>query len=140
MNEPKPIVLLVDDNEDDIFLFQRALRRENIECDLRIARDGQEALAYLSAVDSNDPLRRQPHPALVVLDLKLPLIHGLEVLESASSLPMWKNTRCVVLTSSPVERDRERAAELGARSYHVKPPTPLLMQHLCHLLQSCAAS
>ncbi|HET7625780.1 MAG TPA: response regulator [Verrucomicrobiae bacterium] len=113
------LILLVEDNEDDVFLMKRAMKKAGLDFPLRVAANGQEALDYLSF---NGPFAdaKNPPPSLVFLDLKLPYVHGFEVLrwirENLPELPV------VMLTSSNEERDRHLAAELGAVAYLVKPP------------------
>ncbi len=115
MNEPT--VLLVDDSPEDILFFKRALRKAGFAWDLRVARDGQEAVEQMSASDST--------PAHVLLDLKIPLKSGLEVLAWIRSHPRLADTRVIVLTSSDVPSDVERARALGVDAYLIKPLTTL---------------
>jgi CheY-like chemotaxis protein len=116
-------ILLVEDSEDDVFLMQRALQKAGISFPVQIASDGEQALDYLRAHGPFSDRARFPLPSLVFLDLKLPYVHGFEVLgwireqNSLSDLPV------VILTSSPEERDRDKAMALGARAYLIKPPT-----------------
>jgi len=123
MSDLPPTILLVEDSEDDVFLMQRALTKANITYPLQIATDGEQALQYLRGEGRFIDRRQHPAPSLVFLDLKLPYVHGFEVLAwirghtSLAALPV------VVLTSSPEERDREKALALGAKAYLVKPPT-----------------
>jgi CheY-like chemotaxis protein len=123
MSESLVTILLVEDNDDDVFLMQRALKEARIQMPLHVALDGQEALDYFTGLGRYSDRARYPIPALVFLDLKLPYVHGFEVLtwirrqDSLSTLPV------VILTSSPEERDRQKAKELGAQEYLVKPPT-----------------
>jgi|SRR5579883_711406 len=114
-------ILLVEDNEDDIVLTQRAFRKANIANPLVVARDGVEALDYLfgtGAYAGRDP--NQP-PTVILLDLKLPKVDGLEVLRRLRADPRTRLVRTVVLTSSSEEQDKLRSYELGACSYIRKP-------------------
>lgn len=114
------LILLVEDNEDDVFLMERAMKKAGLDFPLRVAADGQAALDYLSSSGRFADRAKNPPPSLVFLDLKLPYVHGFEVLrwirENRPELP------AVMLTSSNQERDRRLAAELGAVAYLVKPP------------------
>lgn len=114
----KPI-LLVEDNPDDEMLTMRALRKNHIQNDVVVARDGPEALDYLFGSDSGDkgPVR----PAMVLLDLKLPKIDGIEVLRRLRARPETRLTPVVILTSSREEQDLAASYELGANSYIRKP-------------------
>ena len=115
----KPI-LLVEDNPDDELLTLRALRRTHIQNEVLIARDGPEALAYLLGTEAKDgpgPIA----PALILLDLKLPKIDGIEVLRRLRANPETRLTPVVILTSSREEQDLIAGYELGANSYIRKP-------------------
>jgi two-component system, response regulator len=112
--EPKTI-LLVEDNADDEQLTLRAMRQSDIPNIIRVARDGAEALDKLFG-EGQDRL-----PDLVLLDLKLPKVNGLEVLKKLRSDPRTKTLPVVVLTSSDEERDIVESYELGANSYVRKP-------------------
>jgi len=120
---PKPVILLVEDNEDDAFLMRRALKKTEMDCPLQIAEDGQQALDYLAGNGAYQDRAAHPLPSIVFLDLKLPRIHGFEVLEWIRAQPHFKNLEVVILTSSGEERDKRKALELTACAYLVKPPT-----------------
>ena len=116
-------ILLVEDNEDDVFIFQRAFKQAEIRQRLQVVCDGQEATDYFLGQGRFADRSQFPFPVLVLLDLKLPLKHGLEVLHSIRSQPSSADTCVIVLTSSAEERDLQRAQELRAYAYLVKPPT-----------------
>jgi CheY-like chemotaxis protein len=128
MNEPIKTLLLIEDNEDDVFLMRRALRKANISLPLQVAMDGQEALDYLSGLGKFADRSSFPVPSLVFLDLKLPYVHGFEVLQWIRQQEPLKHLPVVILTSSPEERDRHQADQLGAKAYFVKPPNGDLLQ------------
>jgi len=108
-------VLLVEDNPDDVELTLRALKRARLVNPVRVARDGAEALELLLG----DGARLKPR--VVLLDLKLPRVNGLEVLERIRGAEATRKLPVVVLTSSREEPDIRRAYELGANSFVVKP-------------------
>lgn len=108
------VILLVEDNPDDAELTMRSLRRRHLMNRLVLVTDGPAALEYLF----DD---RQPLPRVVLLDLKLPKIDGIEVLRRIRANERTKRLAVVVLTSSTIERDIERAYELGANSFVSKP-------------------
>ena len=112
MISPRPI-LLVEDNPDDEMLTMRALRRSKITNPIQVARDGEQALEAL--------LTAEPLPSVVLLDLKLPKIDGLEVLQRIRAHERTKLLPVVVLTSSSEERDIIESYSLGANSYVRKP-------------------
>lgn len=130
MRTEPSVFLLVEDNADDAFFMERALRRAGLSNPLRIVTNGDEAIAYLDRATSQADRERFPHPDLIFLDLKLPGRDGFDVLrwlrrEKQSSVPV------AVLTSSPEEVDRRRARELGAEEYLVKPPTKDTILECC---------
>jgi len=134
MSASDPTLLLIEDNEDDVFLLRRALR-ETSGFNLQIAEDGQQAIDYLSGVGRYADRRQFPLPTLMLLDLKLPYIPGFQVLTWIRSHPEFKNLPVIMLTSSPEDRDREKAAELGALGYFVKPPSRDLALQVTQVLQ-----
>lgn len=112
-------ILLVEDNPNDVELTIRALRSGNITNHVRIARDGEEALELFFS--NGGLVDRHEQSGIVLLDLKLPKIDGLEVLKRLKSDPRTRAVPVVVLTLSREEPDIEAAYELGANSYIVKP-------------------
>lgn len=114
----KKTILLVEDNPDDEALMIRALKKNNIANEILVARDGVEALDYLfGQIDG----RQRPLPQLILLDLKLPKIDGLEVLRRLRSEIRTKYIPVVVLTTSNEQRDVVESYNLGANSYVQKP-------------------
>jgi len=106
-----PRVLIVDDCADDRFLFARALRLSGLNGSIVEIEDGEKAIEYLQT---------EPPPDFVLLDLKMPLVSGFEVLEWVRGQPALKKVPIVVLSSSPIPQDIEMAKKLGAREYIVK--------------------
>jgi CheY-like chemotaxis protein len=117
-------LLLVEDNEDDVFLMKRALKSARIVNPLLVVEDGQEALDYLGGAGKFADRDQYPLPAVVFLDLKLPFISGHEVLAWIRRQKQLESTVVIVLTSSNEASDLSRCYALGANSYLVKPPTP----------------
>ena len=118
------LILLVDDNEDDVFLMERALQAAQISNPVRILEDGREAINYLAGHGQYADREKFPLPAIVFLDLKLPFKSGHEVLQWIRSQPQLETLVVVVLTSSNEPADIKRCYALGANSDLVKPPTP----------------
>ncbi len=111
----KPI-LLVEDNPMDLDLTLRAFKRRNLANPVEVARDGEEALAWLSRWETG-----AEQPVVILLDLKLPKVDGLEVLRQIKSHAEFRAIPVVVLTSSAEDRDVQEAYQLGANSYIIKP-------------------
>ena len=117
----KKIILLVEDNPDDELLAIRALEKNNISNEVVVARDGVEALDYLFGTGAHAGRDMSVMPQIILLDLKLPKIDGLEVLRRLRNDERTKLLPVVVLTSSKEERDLIESYSLGANSYIRKP-------------------
>lgn len=128
-------ILLVEDDENDVFFFQRAVEKAGVENPLQVVRDGREAVDYLSGKALYSDRTQHPMPGLIVLDLNLPHRNGLEVLQWIRSQPAIATTLIVVLTSSVAERDLHEAYAFGANSYLAKPSNPDRMVDLLALLK-----
>ena len=114
-------ILLVEDNPDDEALTLRALKKNNIRNEVVVVRDGAEALDWLFARGSHAGRDLQVQPQVVLLDLKLPKVSGLEVLRAVRSDARTKRLPVVLLTSSREEQDVVAGYDLGANSYVRKP-------------------
>ena len=119
MAELKPI-LLAEDNPKDVELTLEALAENNLANRVTVVNDGVEALAYLRC-EGKYRTRRPGNPAVVVLDIKMPRMDGIDVLRAIRSDPTLKQIRVVMLTSSREEHDLIRSYELGSNAYVVKP-------------------
>jgi CheY-like chemotaxis protein len=120
---PERTILLVEDNQDDVFLMQRALRGARIVNPVIIVGSGQEAMDYLSGAGKFADRASYPAPAAVFLDLKLPFVYGHEVLAWIRRQKQFESLIVIVLTSSNEASDLSRCYALGANSYLVKPPS-----------------
>ena len=115
------VILLVEDSESDEELTRRALRKNNIKNELVVARDGEEALDYLFGTGPHAGRNAAEIPALVLLDINLPKIGGLDVLRRLRADERTRLTPVVILTSSKEDRDRLEGYTSGANSYVRKP-------------------
>jgi CheY-like chemotaxis protein len=121
MNSDELDILLVEDNQDDMDLALHALRREKLANHIFVARDGEEALDFLFCRGAFANRSFDSPPKLVLLDLKLPKIDGLEVLKQVKSDPRTKTIPVVIMTSSKEERDLVAGYNLGVNSFIQKP-------------------
>jgi CheY-like chemotaxis protein len=124
MNAPTtttPVVLLVEDDENDRLFFERAVRKSGYAWKVSSAETGREAVDYLSGAGKFADRSAWPAPSHVLLDLKLPELSGLEVLEWIRAHPTLRALPVIVLSSSREPSDIERAKALGVDAYEVKP-------------------
>lgn len=123
-------ILLVEDNPMDVDLTLRALARRHLTNPIQVARDGEEALARIPGWEAGDPM-----PVVILLDLNMPRIGGLEVLERLKAHPLCRAIPVVVLTSSSEDSDVQRAYRLGANSYIVKPVDFVKFQDMANQIE-----
>lgn len=121
MNGDALELLLVDDSEDDVDLATHALRRGNLANNIIVVRDGEEALDLLFCRGAYAHRSFEHPPKLVLLDLKMPKVSGLEVLRQVKADPRTKRIPVVIMTSSKEERDLVASYDMGANSYIQKP-------------------
>lgn len=122
MNESHIIeILLVEDSLEDLELTQRALRNANLSNYIHVARDGAEALEFIFCEGAYSDRKIEDTPKLILLDLKLPKVDGLEVLERIKGDPRTRHIPVVILTSSKEQVDVVKSYQLGVNSYIVKP-------------------
>jgi len=114
-------ILLAEDDPNDVLLLQRAFQKAGLRDSLKVVRDGEQAIEYFSGKGAYSNRERFPLPFLLLLDLKMPGTDGFEVLQWVRGEPDLKRLLVVVLTSSNLQADVDRAYELGANSYLVKP-------------------
>jgi len=114
-------ILLVEDNPNDVELTLRALQKQNLASKVFVVKDGAEALDFMYATGVYAQRKIDNLPKVVLLDLKLPKVDGIEVLRKIKSDPRTKNTPVVMLTSSQEDRDVLETYRLGVNSYIVKP-------------------
>ena len=114
-------ILLVEDNPQDAELMIRALRKQNLANQIHIAEDGAEALDFINCREKYSDRDQTKSPKVIFLDLKLPKVSGLEVLQELKSNPLTQTIPVVIVTSSREDPDIKKAYELGVNSYVVKP-------------------
>jgi len=131
-----PIILLAEDSESDVLLLKRAFQQMGVPVLLHSVHDGAEAIAYLKGDGKYAQRAEFPLPDLLLLDLKMPLANGFEVIQWVRAQPRLSALRIVVLTTSDQVVDIDRAHRLGANSFLVKPVSFSefrdTVQTLCH--------
>jgi CheY-like chemotaxis protein len=115
------LILVAEDEESDAWLLQHAFTKAGLSNPVVIARDGQDAVAYLGGHSPYTDRSTHPLPALIVLDLKMPRMNGFDVLAWLKTRPDLAGVPVVILTSSSLESDIKQARQLGALDYMVKP-------------------
>lgn len=121
MDDAEPVLLLVEDNDDDVELTRRAFARSDLASTLVIVRDGEEALDYLFATGRHAGRDPFALPHAVLLDLNLPKLGGLDVLRRIRAHAMTRRLPVIILTTSREQRDIAGSYDLGANSYVRKP-------------------
>ncbi len=121
MSSVHPNILLVEDDPNDVLLIKRAFRKIKFSHSIQVVEDGEEAVAYLAGQSLYMDRERYPLPSLILLDIKLPRKSGFEVLDWLRKQPALKRLPVVVVTSSRDSIDINRAYDLYANSYLVKP-------------------
>jgi two-component system, response regulator len=121
MTDKEVEILLVEDNPNDLKLALHAFRTHNLANRVQVARDGAEALEFIFGTGRFEGRRLEQGPRVILLDLKLPLVDGIEVLRRVKTDPRTRNIPIVIMTSSQEERDLASSYALGGNSYIVKP-------------------
>jgi CheY-like chemotaxis protein len=120
-SQPRPVILLVDDNPHDVVLIRLAFRRVGIIDTIQLVKDGAEAMRYINGEGAYADRHQFPIPTLLLLDLKMPQTSGFDVLQWIREQPELANVIVVVMSGSRNDQDIERAYALGANSYLIKP-------------------
>lgn len=116
-----PVMLYVEDEQSDVYFMRRALKVLSVGWQLHTVADGREALAYLNGEREYADRRQHPTPHFVLLDLNLPIVSGFDVLAMIRTHPDYLNLPVVIFSSSGRPEDRQRASQLGANGYILKP-------------------
>lgn len=127
-------MLLFEDDDNDAFLLQRALKKANINNPVRRVTDGQEGIDYLAGVGPYADRGKFPFPRVVLLDLKMPRKGGIEVLEWMKSHPEFKVIPTIIFTASKEQQDVAMSYGLGANCFITKPSKFEDLEHLMHIL------
>jgi CheY-like chemotaxis protein len=114
-------ILLAEDSDDDVFLMERAYKKAKLTNPLKVVSDGEQTLAYLRGEGVYADRDQYPFPGLLLLDIKMPRMNGLEVLSAIRQDPRLRRLVVIVLTASNLDQDVNRAFDLQANSYLVKP-------------------
>ena len=127
-------ILLVEDDENDVRFMKMAMHDAAISNPLQVASHGRQALEYLEGAGKYADREAYPLPCLILLDLKLPYVPGLEVLKSIRQDPRLKQTIVIVLTSSQEQSDIDRAYSLGANAFIAKPSNIQVLHKLARAI------
>lgn len=117
-------ILLIEDDSRDVFFMKHAVEESGVTAELRVVRDGQTAIDYLSGKGDFENRAVSPVPEIIFLDLKLPTLSGVEVLQWIRAQPACSKIVVIVLTGSREDVDLNEAYRFGANSIMIKPPTP----------------
>jgi CheY-like chemotaxis protein len=115
-------ILLAEDCNDDVFLLERAYKKAKLTNPLKVVSDGEQVLAYLKGEGAYADRGKYPFPSLLLLDIKMPRMNGLEVLAAIRKDPQLRRLIVIFLTASSLDCDVNEAFDLQANSYLVKPP------------------
>lgn len=128
-------ILHVEDRDEDVYLLRYAFKSADIKNPVRVAQDGQEAIDYLAGNGQFADRAMNPLPCLTLLDLQLPQVTGLEVLEWLRQQPALKSLIVIILSSSIYDEDVRRAYEFGANAFLVKPSSTACLADMCRALK-----
>jgi CheY-like chemotaxis protein len=129
-------IMIVDDNDDDLFLIERAFREIGVTDPIQTINGGEEAIAYIMGEGKYADRRVYAYPSFITTDLKMPGMDGFAVLEHLKNNPEWAVIPTVVLSASCDLDDIKKAYMLGASSYHVKPSTPEALREQLKVLHN----
>jgi CheY-like chemotaxis protein len=130
-----PVILQVEDRDEDVYLLKRAIQRAEVQVDVRAVVDGQQAIDYISGVNGFEDRHAHPLPYLILLDLKLPHKTGFDVLAWIRAQPTLRTLIVIVLSSSIDEGDLEKAYQLGANAFLVKPSDMHTLVEMCKAMK-----
>lgn len=129
-------ILVIDDDKNDQWLIERALRTAGVVAPIYLASDGAEAIAYMMGEGKFADREKYAYPTFIMTDLKMPRVDGFGVLEFLKGNPEWAVIPTVVFTSSPDRDDIKKSYMLGASSYHLKPQDPAALAKLVATLNA----
>jgi CheY-like chemotaxis protein len=132
-----PPILLAEDDPDDVLLMQIAAQKAGLPNPLFVVSDGQETVDYLGGKDLYSNRQSYPLPSLLLLDLKMPRLSGFDVLAWLQEHPEFNDLPIVVLSGSDLEKDIQKAKELGADDYRIKPAGTGSLVKMLHELYDC---
>jgi CheY-like chemotaxis protein len=128
----EPVILLVEDSSDDLRLLQHHFNRAGLREPLHTVSDGVEAMSYLLGHGVYAERKRYPQPNLLLIDINMPRVNGLELMSWLRTQPEFEHLIIVALSSSSAQQDINRAYEMGANSYLIKPVSPDELEKLIH--------
>lgn len=123
MDESEYTILVLEDDPNDVLLLKRAFKKNDINYPVFVAQDGEQGLAYLKGEGEFSDRKKHPFPKVIILDLKMPKVGGMEVLRYLQENPRLRVIPTIVLSASEQDLDVARAYDFGANTYMVKPGT-----------------
>ena len=120
----QPVILLIEDSENDILLLRHAFQKAGLSRALNVVRDGVDAMSYLLGLGEFSDREKNPVPSILLIDLNMPRLNGLELLAWLRNQPEFAHLMIVVLTGSARKEEINTAYKMGVNSYLVKPPSP----------------
>ncbi len=134
---PIPSILLVEDDPNDIFFMQRAINKGKLQLSVQVAVNGEEAMNYLAGKDRFVDRTAYPLPCCVFVDLKMPFLGGMPLLEWISAQPLLSNLPVYIMTGLAAEEEVEKARKLGVRDCVQKPLSPEALTKLLSSIPEC---
>ena len=134
MKVENPVILIVEDDENDQFLIKTALKKVGVKTPVQLASNGQQAIDYLNGSGKYADREQFPFPTTIITDLKMPVMDGFSVLQHIKENPQWAIIPTIVLSASADLDDIKKAYMLGASAYHVKPSDSGQLRHLLKVL------
>jgi CheY-like chemotaxis protein len=134
------MILLIDDDSDDVFFLERSMKKANPLVQLYTLNNGKKALDYLEGTGTYGDRSTHPLPSGILLDLKMPKVHGFDVLRWIRQQPSLRQIPVIIFSGTPSEADREKARQMGADGFFIEPVNPDKWVEIFKLLSKLSPS